>query len=167
MTSSSGCSNTRGSLNSRSSAVHRCVNVLNTPLLTLKLISVHHRLQHALDVYDLAFALDYLHQCELLVFSILLQGLTEFQPFKYGFDSLMTNEFRTVNGTCNNLVPQGPGYEGVSLSNQVCTTVGALPGQPTVQGSRFVELSFGYSYNHLWRVSLPFFLGLMLAAYQN
>lgn len=128
---------------------------------------MHHRLQHALDVYDLAFALDYLHQCKLLVFSILLQGLIAFQPFKYGFDSLMTNEFRTVNGTCNNLVPQGPGYEGVGLSNQVCTTVGALPGQPTVQGSRFVELSFGYSYDHLWRVSLAFFLELMLAAYQN
>jgi ATP-binding cassette subfamily G (WHITE) protein 2 (SNQ2) len=98
---------------------------------------------------------------------MLLQGLIAFQPFKYGFDSLMTNEFRTVNGTCNNLVPQGPGYEGISLSNQVCTTVGALPGQPTVQGSRFVELSFGYSYNHLWRVSLAVFLGLMLAAYQS
>lgn len=98
---------------------------------------------------------------------MLLQGLIAFQPFKYGFDSLLTNEFRTINATCNNIVPQGPGYEGVSLSNQVCTTVGALPGEPTVQGSRFVELAFGYSYNHLWRVSFTVFLEVVLAAYQN
>jgi len=79
----------------------------------------------------------------------------------------MANEFRTVNGTCNNLVPQGAGYDGVSLSNQVCTIVGALPGEPTVQGGRFVELAFGYSYNHLWRVSHSGFLIFVLGIDQS
>jgi ATP-binding cassette subfamily G (WHITE) protein 2 (SNQ2) len=96
---------------------------------------------------------------------VLSRGLIALQPFKYGFDSLMANEFRTINGTCNNLVPKGPGYEGVSLANQVCTTVGALSGEPTVQGSRFLELAYGYSYGHLWRVSPPIFLFSMLLAY--
>jgi ATP-binding cassette subfamily G (WHITE) protein 2 (SNQ2) len=63
----------------------------------------------------------------------------------------MTNEFHTLNGRCVNLVPQGPGYENVTLANQVCTTVGALPGEPFVQGTRFLELSMGYFYSHLWR----------------
>ena len=100
-----------------------------------------------------------------LPFTVLLRGLIALQPFKYGFDSVMTNEFRTVNGTCNNLVPQGPGYEGVSLANKVCTTIGALPGESTVQGSRFVELAYGYSYAHIWRVSLVVFIFILLLAY--
>ncbi|KAF9526334.1 pleiotropic drug resistance ABC transporter [Crepidotus variabilis] len=80
-----------------------------------------------------------------------LRWITYINPFRYGFESLLTNEFHTLNGACVNLVPQGPAYQNITLSNQVCTTVGALPGQPYVQGSRFVELSLGYFYSHLWR----------------
>lgn len=64
----------------------------------------------------------------------------------------MLNEFHTLDGQCASLVPQGPGYENVSLANQVCTTVGSVPGQLTVNGMRYVELSYGYAYSHLWRV---------------
>ncbi|KAF9555317.1 pleiotropic drug resistance ABC transporter [Agrocybe pediades] len=72
-------------------------------------------------------------------------------PLKYGFESLMANEFETLEATCANLVPQGPTYGNVGTENQVCTTVGSLPGQPMVQGARFIALSFGYSRHHLWR----------------
>jgi len=65
----------------------------------------------------------------------------------------MVNEFHTVDGTCSTLVPSGPGYAGISLSNQVCTVVGSEPGQASVNGLRYLSLSFGYSYSHLWRVS--------------
>lgn len=65
----------------------------------------------------------------------------------------MVNEFHTINGICSTLVPSGPGYEGISLANQVCTVVGSLPGQDRVNGNRFVNLSFQYSFSHLWRVS--------------
>lgn len=65
----------------------------------------------------------------------------------------MINEFHTLNGVCASLVPSGPGYENVSLANQVCTVVGSVPGQPTVDGNTFASLSFGYSYSNLWRVS--------------
>ena len=64
----------------------------------------------------------------------------------------MTSEFRTINGPCTSLVPQGPGYENISLANQVCATVGSLPGQLLVDGNRFVELSYGYAYDNTWRV---------------
>lgn len=76
------------------------------------------------------------------------------QPLVFGFESLMVNEFHTLNGTCSILVPQGPGYENVSLANQVCTTVGAQPGMPTVDGNVFAYLSYGYQYSDLWRVRL-------------
>ncbi len=65
----------------------------------------------------------------------------------------MVNEFHTLDGICSSLVPSGPGYEGISLANQVCTVVGSLPGQDRVDGNRFVNLSFQYSYSHLWMVS--------------
>jgi ATP-binding cassette subfamily G (WHITE) protein 2 (SNQ2) len=65
----------------------------------------------------------------------------------------MVNEFRTLNGSCTNIVPQGPGYENVGLNNQVCTTVGSLPGQAFVDGNLYVQLSFGFSSSNLWRAS--------------
>lgn len=65
----------------------------------------------------------------------------------------MVNEFHTLDGICSSLVPSGPGYEGISLANQVCTVVGSLPGQDRVDGNRFVNLSFQYSFSHLWMVS--------------
>ena len=70
----------------------------------------------------------------------------------FSFESALSNEFRTLKGACSNLVPQGPGYENVSLANQVCATVGSVPGQPFVDGSRFLELSYEFSYSHTWRV---------------
>ena len=74
------------------------------------------------------------------------------QPIRYGFEAIITNEFHTLNGACSSLVPQGPGYENVSLDNQVCTVVGSQSGQAFVNGDTFVQLSYGYSYSHVWRV---------------
>ncbi|KAI0827349.1 pleiotropic drug resistance ABC transporter [Trametes gibbosa] len=80
-----------------------------------------------------------------------LRWITWINPLRYGFEALMVNEFHTVHADCAVLVPQGPGYENVSLTNQVCTTVGSLPGQLTVSGTSYVELSYNYTYNNLWR----------------
>ncbi|EJD42304.1 pleiotropic drug resistance ABC transporter [Auricularia subglabra TFB-10046 SS5] len=79
-----------------------------------------------------------------------LRWITYLNPLRYGFEVLITNEFRTLNGACANLVPQGAGYEGISIENQVCPTVGAVNGQPTVDGNRFVNLSYGYSWSNAW-----------------
>ena len=65
----------------------------------------------------------------------------------------MSNEFHTLNGSCSNLIPSGAGYENVSLTNQVCGTLGSIPGQSTVDGNRFIALMYDYSYGHIWRVS--------------
>lgn len=69
----------------------------------------------------------------------------------------MANEFHTLNGPCSSLVPSGPGYEDVSIVNQVCPVVGSEPGQLYVNGQRYIELSFGYYFGKLWRVSPSFF----------
>ncbi|EIN12917.1 hypothetical protein PUNSTDRAFT_82390 [Punctularia strigosozonata HHB-11173 SS5] len=80
-----------------------------------------------------------------------LKWITYINPLRYGYEAIMTNEFYDLVGTCANLVPSGPGYEGVSLNNQACATVGSLPGQNTVQGSRYVSLSYAYYHKYLWR----------------
>ncbi|TDL16644.1 hypothetical protein BD410DRAFT_795131 [Rickenella mellea] len=72
-------------------------------------------------------------------------------PLRYAFEGIIVNEFHTLNGTCENLVPSGVGYEDVQLANQVCSTVGSLPGMTAVDGNRFVQLSYDYEYTHLWR----------------
>ncbi|KAF7984655.1 hypothetical protein HWV62_12906 [Athelia sp. TMB] len=80
-----------------------------------------------------------------------LKWITYINPLRYGFEAILTNEFRTLNGACSALVPSGAGYAGAALANQVCSTVGALPGAATVSGPRFVALSYGYAYANVWR----------------
>ena len=64
----------------------------------------------------------------------------------------MTNEFHTLNGDCSTFAPSGPGYEGISMVNQVCTVLGSQPGQATVSGNAYLGLAFGYYFRNLWRV---------------
>lgn len=96
--------------------------------------------------------------------SFFLDQLTFFfrlniKPLKYGFEALLVNEMHTINAQCATLIPQGPGYDGmIGIANQVCTTVGSQPGSATVSGSTYVDLSYGYTYSHLWRVSGLFYL---------
>ena len=56
-----------------------------------------------------------------------------------------------MQGTCSTLVPSGAGYEGISIQNQACPVVGAISGQSYVDGNRYVNLSYEYSYSHTWR----------------
>ena len=63
-------------------------------------------------------------------------------------------------------MPTGPGYENVGPLNQVCVSVGSVPGSDTVSGDRYIESAFGYVYEHKWRyviaVILLLYSGLML-----
>ncbi|KAI0035475.1 ABC-2 type transporter-domain-containing protein [Vararia minispora EC-137] len=80
-----------------------------------------------------------------------LKWITWLNPMRYAFESLMSNEFRTIDGPCASLAPSGPAYENVTIVNQVCTTVGSLPGQDRVSGDRFLALSYEYYYSNTWR----------------
>ncbi|KII90642.1 hypothetical protein PLICRDRAFT_136999 [Plicaturopsis crispa FD-325 SS-3] len=95
-------------------------------------------------------------------------------PIRYGFEALIVNEFHTLKGTCAKLVPSGVGYESVSINNQVCSTVGSVAGQSTVNGNSFVELSFLFFYSHVWRnfgivlaFGVAFFTGLLVCTEFN
>ncbi|KAG5727434.1 Brefeldin A resistance protein [Termitomyces sp. T112] len=93
-----------------------------------------------------------------------LRWITYINPLRYGFESILTNEFRTLNARCSTLVPSGPGYENVLLANQVCTTVGSIPGSEYVDGARYALLSFSFSYSHTWMnfgILMAFAIGFM------
>ncbi|KAJ7067216.1 pleiotropic drug resistance ABC transporter [Mycena amicta] len=94
-----------------------------------------------------------------------LRWITYINPLRYGFESVVANEFRTLNGTCASLVPQGPGYENITLANQVCATVGSVTGQPFVDGNAFIAASYEYSYSHEWMnfgIVVAFGIGFIL-----
>ncbi|KAL1961696.1 hypothetical protein VTN77DRAFT_1300 [Rasamsonia byssochlamydoides] len=88
-------------------------------------------------------------------------------PIYYAIEAQMVVEFHGRKALCTTLVPSGPGYEDANVSNQVCAVTGARPGQLYVSGDDYVELSFSYSYSHLWRnlgICIAFFV-FFVAAY--
>ncbi|KAG6850300.1 hypothetical protein H0H93_015242 [Arthromyces matolae] len=94
-----------------------------------------------------------------------LRWLTYVNPLRYGFEAILTNEFRTLNGKCSVIVPSGPGYEYVSLSNQACTTVGSVPGTAFVDGARYTLLSFSFSWSNTWQnfgITVAWGLGFLI-----
>lgn len=79
-------------------------------------------------------------------------------PVSYGFEALMANEFAGQNVPCAALIPP---YPNANIQNQVCVVTGAIPGEATVSGARWLELSYGYSADHIWRnlgIIIAFFI---------
>ncbi|GMM38363.1 hypothetical protein DASC09_057020 [Saccharomycopsis crataegensis] len=71
-------------------------------------------------------------------------------PIRYGFESIMVNEFHHVNMTCSKIVPSGSGYEGISVANQACVSDGSVPGSIFVHGDKYIKAAFDFSFMHLW-----------------
>ncbi|KAF1813814.1 ABC-2 type transporter [Eremomyces bilateralis CBS 781.70] len=91
-------------------------------------------------------------------------------PIYYAIESVFLNEFSGRPFPCANFIPSGPGYEFISGMQRACSTAGSVPGQDFVDGSAFVEASFGFVNSHKWRnlgilaAFLIFFLALHLVA---
>ncbi len=86
-----------------------------------------------------------------------LRWFNYLNPVAYTFESLMINEFSGRNFECDEFVPQGPSY-GKSPVGKTCNVVGAQPGQPLVDGTRYISSNFSYEPSHLWRyVELLFY----------
>lgn len=90
-------------------------------------------------------------------------------PVSYVFESLMVNEFNDREFTCTTYVPTGPGYPNTASANNVCGTIGSVPGQSFVQGTTYVADAFHYYDSHKWRnigiiiAYIVFFLFLYIA----
>ncbi|KAL5362246.1 ABC-2 type transporter-domain-containing protein [Aspergillus floccosus] len=74
-------------------------------------------------------------------------------PMAYVFEALMINEFAGRRFLCTSFIPSSTiaGYEHVSNDNRICSAVGAVPGNPYVEGSDYIKSSFQYDPSHRWR----------------
>lgn len=72
-------------------------------------------------------------------------------PLMYSYESLISTEFHGTELLCSELVPSGPGYQNISLANQVCNAPGSIAGSNYVSGDKYIKSVFQFSYNHAWR----------------
>ncbi|KAM9905958.1 hypothetical protein OXX79_001855 [Metschnikowia pulcherrima] len=80
-----------------------------------------------------------------------LRWISYINPVLYAFEAMLATEFHGREMPCraSELIPNGPGYS--DSSNVVCGLVGYVQGQTWVDGARYIMLSFGYSFSHVWR----------------
>lgn len=86
-------------------------------------------------------------------------------PLQYGFESMLANEFHGVEMHCDLLVPSGPGYENITVANQVCAFTGSVPGSPTVSGDAYIGITYDYFWSHAWRnlgIVIVFLVGFIV-----
>lgn len=82
-------------------------------------------------------------------------------PIYYAFEILIANEFHGREFPCSSFVPS---YADLSGSAFSCSAAGSVAGSPTVNGDRYIELNYSYSYGHVWRnfgILMAFLVGFM------
>jgi ATP-binding cassette subfamily G (WHITE) protein 2 (PDR) len=72
-------------------------------------------------------------------------------PVAYSFESLMINEFHNRQFHCSTFIPFGSGYEGIGGVNRVCSAVGSVVGQSSVNGDAYINSAYQYYHAHKWR----------------
>ncbi|KAI8381939.1 ATP-dependent permease PDR12 [Nakaseomyces glabratus] len=72
-------------------------------------------------------------------------------PLTYAFESLVSTEFHHREMLCSQLIPSGPGYENVSVANQICNAAGAIKGHMFVNGDTYIDRQYHFAYRHAWR----------------
>ncbi|GAA5859124.1 hypothetical protein JCM8547_004012 [Rhodosporidiobolus lusitaniae] len=87
-------------------------------------------------------------------------------PIQYGFEALMVNEFHGRTYTCSSAVPAGAGYPDISsgTENVVCTVAGSIAGSSFVDGTTYINETYGYYASKKWRdfgIIIVFTAGLM------
>ncbi|KAF3992516.1 hypothetical protein FT663_01381 [Candidozyma haemuli var. vulneris] len=81
---------------------------------------------------------------------VYFKWISYINPVLYGFEAMITTEFHGREMPCSQmyLVPSGPEY---NPSEAACAFQGALPGENIINGDRYVQQAFEYSFNHVWR----------------
>ncbi|KAL5337371.1 ABC-2 type transporter-domain-containing protein [Aspergillus crustosus] len=72
-------------------------------------------------------------------------------PIAYAFEAFMVNEFHNMQYDCVSFVPSGPGYENVSIENQICNAVSSTPGASSIDGDAYLASAYQYYHKNLWR----------------
>ncbi|KGO66421.1 CDR ABC transporter [Penicillium italicum] len=83
-------------------------------------------------------------------------------PIYYAFEILIANEFHAREFPCSSYVPSYADLSGKAFS---CTAAGSVAGSTTVNGDRYIELNYAYSYSHVWRnfgILIAFLIGFMV-----
>lgn len=78
----------------------------------------------------------------------------------------MINEFSGRRFPCSEYVPGGPLYENAPLSSKVCSQKGAVAGQDFIDGDAYINTTFRYYKEHLWRnfgILCGFFVAFLIA----
>ncbi|KAJ1936557.1 ATP-binding cassette transporter snq2, partial [Linderina macrospora] len=72
-------------------------------------------------------------------------------PLAYSFKSLMCNEFRSLKLKCTGaqLAPSGPMF--TNRDYQVCTILGAVPGEDYISGKAYLAANFQFYVEDRWR----------------
>ncbi|KAI1385114.1 ABC-2 type transporter-domain-containing protein [Hypoxylon trugodes] len=83
-------------------------------------------------------------------------------PLAYTYENLMVNEMGNRLFLCSNMIPIGPSYEAIDISQRICATIGSQAGQSFVQGTAYLSSKYGYVSNHIWR-NFGILLGMMVA----
>jgi len=82
-------------------------------------------------------------------------------PVFYAFEILIANEFHGRQFTCSDLVPAYPVVVGDQF---ICSVQGAVAGQRTVSGDAYIQSSYTYTYDNVWRnfgILLAFLVAFM------
>lgn len=102
-----------------------------------------------LAVIDLALYAGYVIPRPSMV--IWWKWLSYCNPVAFGFEALITNEFRRLNVPCGTYIPAGPAYAAVSSQYKVCPVRSAVAGQELVSGSAYLAESYQYTYANTGR----------------
>jgi ABC-type multidrug transport system permease subunit len=68
-------------------------------------------------------------------------------PIYYAFSILVANEFHGQNFTCSAFVPA---YNNLKGDTFVCLQIGAVAGEPYVNGDAFIAKAYSYYYSQVW-----------------
>ncbi|KAK6380599.1 hypothetical protein LTS17_004799 [Exophiala oligosperma] len=77
-----------------------------------------------------------------------LKWVSWINPIAYSFESMLVNEFHGQQFPCGSYVPAYPQLVGDTF---ICSVPGSVVGQYTVSGDAYMQSSFKYSYDHIWR----------------
>jgi len=77
----------------------------------------------------------------------------------------MINEFSERPFHCSSYVPTGGPYNTAPLSSKICTQKGAVAGDDFIDGDAYINTTFNYYKEHLWRnfgILVAFFFGFLI-----